>query len=272
MKKLLSIVCAAVLLAGCTGGNNEEKTITVGVSPQPHGEILEAVRSEIEDQGYKLVINEFSDYVMPNIGLDEGSLDANYFQHLPYLEQFNKDEGTKLVSAGKIHYEPFAIYAGKENQAHPNLTADDIPNKAVIGVPNDSSNEARALALLESIGLIKLDPNAGLEATKLDVVENPKNIEIVELEAQAISSQLPVLDYAVINGNYALSAGLTDKACVFEDVESIGLLTYANVLAVREGEENSEKTKVLLEALTSQKAVDFIKSKYGDAVISAQEK
>lgn len=273
MKKLLSSILALALLAGCsTTGETEDKTITVGVSPQPHGMILEAVRDEIEAKGYKLVIEEFSDYVMPNVGLSEGSLDANYFQHVPYLEDYNANNGTDLVSAGAIHYEPFAIYAGKDHAVNTNLTVDDIPEKAIIGIPNDGSNEARALALLEAIGLIKIDKEAGLLATKNDIVENPKNVEILELEAKVLPAQLSELDYAVINGNYALGANIGNLACVFEDVNSIGLQTYANVIAVRKGEENSEKTKVLIEALTSEKAVQYIKDTFGDAVVSVVEK
>ncbi len=272
MKKLFAVLCTFALLTGCAAGKGDDKTITVGVSPQPHGEILNAVREEIEAKGYKLEIKEFTDYVMPNEALSEGSLDANYFQHVPYLNNYNEEKGTDLVSAGAIHYEPFAIYPGKNHEVNKNLTVNDIPEGAIIGVPNDGSNEARALQLLESLGIIKLKEDAGFLATKNDIVENPKNVDIRELNAESIPAQLPDLDYGIINGNYALGAGLSDNACVYEDVNSIGLQTYANVVAVRKGEENSEKTKVLLEALTSDKAVQFIQDTYGDAVVSVVEK
>lgn len=273
MKKLLTSILALALLAGCTGGKPaDDKKIVVGATPSPHAEILEAVRGEIEARGYTLEIKEFSDYKMPNVGLSEGSLDANYFQHLPYLENYNKVEGTDLVSAGPIHYEPFAIYPGKNHKKNTSLTAADIPTGAIIGVPNDGSNEARALNLLESIGLIKLSDSTKLTATVNDIVENPKNVTVLELNAENIPGQLKDLDYAVINGNFALGAGLSDLACVYEDVNSIGLQTYANVIAVAKGNENSEKTKVLVEALTSQTAIDFINKKYAGAVVSVVEK
>lgn len=273
MKKLVAGILSAVLLCGCAqnGGSDESKTIVVGASPSPHAEILNAVKGEVEAHGYELVVREFSDYIMPNQALFEGSLDANYFQHKPYLEQFNKDNNMDLVSAGAIHYEPFAIYPGKDNAVNPSLSAEDVKEGAIIGIPNDGSNKARALFLLESLGIIQVDPAKGMDATELDILENPKDVVIKPLEAKTLPAQLKDLDYAVINGNYALGAGISDKACVFEDVNSIGLQTYANVLAVRKEDENSEKTKVLLDALTSETAKKFIQETYGDAVVSVAQ-
>ena len=183
-----------------TTGDLED--LTVGASPAPHAEILEAAREELAKKGYNLKIVEYTDYVQPNLALEAGDLDANYFQHLPYLEQFNQERGTKLVSAGKIHYEPFGIYAGKT------ASLDELADGAKVAVPNDATNEARALLLLEAQGLLKLADGAGLKATKTDIVENPKNLDILEVEAAQVPRSLPDVDVAVINGNYAIEAGL----------------------------------------------------------------
>lgn len=268
MKKLLSSLLVLGLLAGCAGGKNtDDKTITVGASTAPHAEILNALKEDVAAEGYELVVKEFDDYVVPNTALDEGSLDANYFQHLPYLEGFNKDNNTKISSVLKVHFEPLGIYAGKQaiNNA---LTVDDIPEGAKIGVPNDGTNEARALQLLSSIGVITLKDGVGLEATKQDIVSNPKNVEIVELEAKTIPSTLTTdLDYGVINGNYALSGNVTDRLCVAEAKDSEGALTFANILAVKTGEEETEKTKVLEKVLTSDKCRQFIEDTYDGLVV-----
>lgn len=269
MKKLLSSLLALSLLAGCAGGKDtaEDKTITVGASTAPHAEILNALKDEVAAEGYELVVKEFDDYVVPNTALEEGSLDANYFQHLPYLEQFNVDNGTHIVSVLKVHFEPLGIYAGKA-EINNSLTVDDIIEGAKIGVPNDGTNEARALQLLASIGVITLKEGVGLEATKQDIVENPKNVEIVELEAKTIPSTLTTdLDYGVINGNYALSGNVTDRICIAEAKDSEGALTFGNVLAVREGEEETEKTKVLEKVLTSEKCRQFIEDTYDGLVV-----
>ena len=238
------------------------KELTVGASPAPHAEILEAAREELAKKGYDLKIVEYTDYVQPNMALDAGDLDANYFQHLPYLEQFNEERGTKLVSAGKIHYEPFGIYAGKT------ASLDELADGAKVAVPNDATNEARALLLLEAQGLLKLKDGAGLKATKTDIVENPKNLDILEVEAAQVPRSLPDVDIAVINGNYAIEAGLkVSDALAVEASDSEAATTYGNVVAVREGEESSDATKALVEALTSPEVKQFMEETYEGAVV-----
>ena len=226
-----------------TTGDLED--LTVGASPAPHAEILEAAREELAKKGYNLKIVEYTDYVQPNLALEAGDLDANYFQHLPYLEQFNQERGTKLVSAGKIHYEPFGIYAGKT------ASLDELADGAKVAVPNDATNEARALLLLEAQGLLKLADGAGLKATKTDIVENPKNLDILEVEAAQVPRSLPDVDVAVINGNYAIEAGLkVSDALAVEASDSEAATTDGNVVAGKEGKEEDAKTKALIEALT----------------------
>lgn len=236
--------------------------MVVGASPAPHAEILEAAKPLMAEKGYDLQVMVYSDYVQPNNALDAGDLDANYFQHLPYLESFNEQHGTKLVSAAAIHYEPFGIYAGKT------ASLEEVADGAVVAVPNDVTNEARALLLLEAQGLITLKEGAGLEATKNDIAENPKNLEIMEVEAAQIPRVLPDVDLAVINGNYAIEAGLkVSDALAIEDAESISATTYGNVLAVREGEEETDKTKALVEVLTSEEIKTFMDETYEGAVV-----
>ena len=209
------------------------------------------------------MFKEFTDYVQPNLTLENKELDANFFQHLPYLEDFNVKNNTKLVSAGVVHYEPLGLYPGKIK------TLDAIANGATIAIPNDTTNEARALLLLETIGLIKVDPKAGLEATPKDVIENPKNIVFKELEAAQLARSLPDVDLAVINGNYAIEAGLNagTDAIAKEEKDSLAAQTYANIVAVRAGEETSEKTLALMKALQSEKVISFIESNYQGAVV-----
>lgn len=248
--------------AAATEAPAELKEIKVGASPAPHAEILEAAAPALEKLGYKLSIVEYTDYVQPNIALDTSDLDANYFQHLPYLEQFNAERGTKLVSAGAIHYEPFGIYAGKT------AALDEIADKATVAVPNDATNEARALLLLEAQGLIKLNEGVGLNATKNDIAENPKNLEILEVEAAQIPRSLKDVDIAVINGNYAIDAGLkVSDALAVEASDSEAATTYGNIVAVQEGKENDEIAKALIEALTSDDVKAFIESTYEGAVV-----
>lgn len=282
MRKSISIIAAAVLaataLTACGGSKPAETTaaetvaaeeapaelkeIVVGASPAPHAEILEAVAGTLEENGYKLVIKEYTDYVQPNLALDTGDLDANYFQHFPYLEQFNAENGTRLVSAGAIHYEPFGIYAGKT------ASLDALADGAKVAVPNDATNEARALLLLEAQGLIKLTEGVGLKATKTDVVENLKNLEILEIEAAQVPRSLQDVDIAVVNGNYAIEAGLkVSDALATEDAESIAATTYGNIIAVQEGRENDEAILALIEALTGEDAKAFIESTYEGAVV-----
>jgi D-methionine transport system substrate-binding protein len=237
--------------------------IVVGATPTPHAEILAVVKPLLSEQGYELEIREFTDYVQPNMTLDTGDLDANYFQHKPYLDDFNTNNGTHLVSLVNVHYEPFGIYPGKT------ATLDALPDGAQIAVPNDGTNEARALLLLEAQGLINVREDAGLEATINDITENPKNLEIVELEAAQTAISLPDVDVAVINGNYALQAGLNAETDTIakEDKESLAATTFANILAIRAGDENREDLKALAAALNSEEVRAYIEATYGGAVV-----
>lgn len=240
----------------------EDKTIKVGASPTPHAEILEQAKAILEKDGYTLEIVEYNDYVLPNTALDTGELDANYFQHKPYLDDFNKENGTDIVSAGAIHFEPFGIYAGKTK------SIEELKEGATIAVPNDATNEARALLLLEAQGLIKLKADAGLSATKLDIEENKLNLKIEEIEAAQIARALPDVDLAAINGNYAIQGGLSvSDALATEEASSLAATTYANIIAVNAGNENSEKVQALLKALQSEEIRKFIEEKYTGAVV-----
>ena len=239
-----------------------DKVITVGASPSPHAEILEAAKEALKAEGYELKVVEYTDYVQPNLALESKSLDANYFQHLPYLENFNKERGTKLVSVAAIHYEPFGIYAGKSKDLK------SLPEGAKIAVPNDVTNEARALLLLADQGLITLKDNTDINATKQDIVENPHNIEIVEVEAAQVPRSLQDVDFGVVNGNFAIASGLNvADALATEAADSVAAKTYANIVVVREGDENSEKTQALVKALTTAEIKQFIENKYKGAVV-----
>lgn len=254
----------AVGLTGCGAqkqGPVKEDSIVVGASPSPHAQILEAVSEQLAQKGYQLEIKEFTDYIMPNTALEDGELDANFFQHQPYLTDFNEKNGTKLVSAAAIHFEPLGIYGGK--------TADlaDLPEGAQIAVPNDTTNEARALWLLQAQGIIEVDEQAGLEATKQDITSNPKNVEIVEMEAAQLPRALADVDFAVINGNYAVAAEIADQVLVTEDKDSEAAKQYANIVAVREGDENREDIKALVEALQSDEVKAYIEETFGSTVI-----
>lgn len=238
------------------------RKIKVGASPSPHAEILEEANKVLKDKGYELDIVVYNDYVQPNIAVDTGELDANFFQHYPYLESFNEERGTKIVSAGVTHYEPFGIYAGKVS------SLDDLKDGAKIAVPNDVTNEARALQLLAAQGLIKIKDGAGLTATKNDIVENPKNIELLEVEAAQVPRSLQDVDVAVVNGNYAIEAGLKVKdALAVEDASSEAANTYANIVAVKEGNEKNEEILALLDAIQSPEVKKFIEDKYEGAVV-----
>ncbi len=240
----------------------ELKKIVVGASPAPHAEILRAAKDVLAKKGYELEILEYVDYIQPNLALESEDLDANYFQHLPYLESFNAENGTKLVSAAALHYEPFGIYAGKTT------SLEALSDGARVAVPNDNSNEARALLLLEAQGLIKLKEGADLTVTKNDIVENPKNLDFYEVEAAQIPRVVEDVDIAVINGNYAIEAGFkVSEALAVEDSESIAATTYGNVIAVREGHEKDENIVALVEALTSDEVKAFMESTYEGAVV-----
>ncbi len=263
MKKIIAIILALTLalsLFGCK--KNDEKVIKVGATPAPHAEILEVIKDALAAEGWTLEIVEFNDYVQPNQALEDGELDANYFQHVLYLNQFNEEYGTHLVNAGGIHYEPFGIYAGKTSSLA------NLPDGAKIGVPNDATNEARALLLLEQEGLIKLKAGVGLNATKSDIVENPHNYDIVEINAELLPASLPDLDIAVINGNYAIDAGLkVSQALAIEAADGAATEYYQNVIAVKEGNENSEKIQALLNALKSDAVKQYIQNTYDGAVV-----
>ena len=239
-----------------------DTTIKVAASAVPHAEILEAAKPLLAEQGYTLEIQIFDDYVQPNLVVESGDFDANYFQHIPYLESFNEEKGTHLVNAGGIHYEPFGLYPGTET------SLDNIDN-ATIAVPNDTTNEARALLLLQDNGYITLKDGVGLTATTKDIVENPHNITFVELEAAQVPRTLPEVSFGVLNGNYAMEAGLTDAddALLFESADSEAAATYVNVIAVKEGNENNEAIKALAEILTGADVAQYINETFGGAVV-----
>ena len=267
MKKIIAIILTLALIlsfAAC-GKKAEAKSIKVGASITPHAEILREAAKLLEKEGITLNVIEYTDYVQPNTAVEDGSLDANYFQHTPYLNTFNAENKTHLVSVGLVHYEPFGIYAGKVK------ALSDLPDGAKIGVPNDGSNETRALLLLQQEGIITLKEgiDASSNATILDIAENPKNVDIVEMEAAQIPKALSDLDFGVINGNYALQAGLNagTDALALEDASGSGAQTYANVLCVKEGNEKNEAIQALFKALTSQEVKDFINTTYQGAVV-----
>ena len=291
MKKLLSTVLAGALalsLAACgstassaasseaassetvsseaTAETNDlaGTTIKVAASPVPHAEILGVAKDILAEQGITLEIIEYTDYVQPNLVTESGEVDANYFQHTPYLDSFNEENGTHLVSVGAIHYEPFGLFAGKT------ASLDELADGAKIAVPNDTTNEARALQLLAAQGIITLKEGAGLTATKNDIAENPHNVDIVEMEAAQLPRTLADVDFAVINGNYAAEAGLnaaTDALAV-EDASSEAAQTFANILVVKEGNEDNPAIQALLAALQSEQVKNFIDETYSGAVVA----
>lgn len=272
LKKLAAFAAAGVLaagvLAGCAGsGSNsgsDDKTITVAASPTPHAEILtNAVADQLKEQGYTLEVKEFTDYIQPNTVTEEGEVDANYFQHQPYLDSFNEEKGTHLVSVEPIHFEPFGLYAGKT------ASLDALADGATVAVPNDTTNEARALQLLAAQGLITVRDGAGLTATVNDITDNPHNLQIKEIEAAQLPRTVQDVDFAVINGNYAMEAGFSvgKDALATEDASSEAAQTYANVLVVKEGRENDPAIQALYAALTSDKVKDYINSTYDGAVV-----
>ena len=238
-------------------------TITVAASPTPHAEILEQAKSILAEEGWTLEVKEFQDYVQPNLVVESGEFDANYFQHIPYLENFNEEQGTHLVNAGGIHYEPFGIYPGTKS------SLDEIAEGDTIAVPNDTTNEARALLLLQDNGILKLKDGAGLTATVLDIEENPYNVEILELEAAQVPRVKDEVAYVVLNGNYALDAGFSvaKDSLAYEKSDSDAAKTYVNVIAVKEGNENSEKIQALVGVLKSDAIRQYINDTYDGAVV-----
>jgi len=275
LKKALALALTGAVIIGAFAGcgakkdsssdtkKEETKKIVIGASPSPHADILKVAKKELKKEGYELEIKEYSDYVQPNTALESGDLDANYFQHKPYLDDFNKKKKTHLVSAGMIHYEPFGIFPGKTK------TLKDLKKGATVAVPNDTTNEARALLLLQDQGLIKLKDGAGLTATKKDIVENKKDLAIKEIEAAQIPRSLKDVDIAVVNGNYALQAGLkvNKDALATEDADSVGAKTYGNIVAVKKGNEKSAATKALIKVLKSDTVKKYINDKYDGAVV-----
>ena len=255
----------ALALVACGGGNaapSADTTIRVGASPSPHAEILAQVKDELSEQGYTLEVVEYNDYIQPNVALSEGDLDANYFQHKPYLDDYNAENGTDLVDAGAIHFEPMGLYAGKSSDLA------NVPDGAKIAVPSDATNEARALLLLQDQGIIKLRDGAGLSATKNDIVENPHNVEIVELEAANIPHTLQDSDFGIVNGNYALAAGLdTSSALVTESADSEAAKTYANLVVCHPDNADSDKVKALVAALQSETVRSYIEQTYSGVVV-----
>ena len=262
-KKAIGILLTAALIAGVfsgCGSKSDDKTIKVGACVTPHAEILNSVKDKLAEEGWDLEVVEYNDYVLPNTALEDGELDANYFQHKTYLDDFNEENGTHIVGVANVHFEPMAIYAGKT------ASLDDVADGASVAVPNDTTNEARALLLLEAQGLISLNEDAGVQATVLDITDNPHNLEIKELEAAQVAKSIQDVDFAVINGNYAIEAGLTDPLAV-EASDSLAAETYANLIAVKEGNEDSEKTKALVNAVLSDDVRNYINENYEGAVV-----
>ena len=262
----LALVLGLSLTLTACGGKKQAVTLKVGATPTPHAEILEQVKPILAEQGIDLQIVEYTDYVTPNTAVEEGENDANYFQHNSYMNDFNADRNTHLVSVANIHYEPFGIYVGKAKDL---TDLSDLPDGASIAIPNDATNEARALYLLEAEGLITLDHDRPFaETTVLDVVENPKDLKLQELEAAMLPNSLNDVDCAVINGNYALGAGLSVKdSLALESAESEAGTTYANIICVKEGNENNEAVQALVAALKSDAIRDYINETYSGAVL-----
>lgn len=260
MKKFFGILLVGILglFIGCSNSTDKSKVIKVGATPQPHAEILENIKPLLKSQGYDLIIVPFSDYVTPNLALSDGSIDANFFQHLPYLEKFNKDKNLNLVSLGKVNFEPLSIYSNKIKNIGELKTGDTIT------LPNDPSNLARALILLDNLGVIKLKDPKNLLSGVQDIIQNPKKIKFLPLEAAILPKNYTEKNIAagIINGNYALQNNLKNPIAQ-EGANS----PYANVVAVRKGSENEPKLKALIKALQSDENRDFIKNKYQGVVI-----
>ena len=275
---LVVVALAAVLafgLVGCGGGNSssssaadsgaasDDKVITVAASPTPHAEILnEAVKPVLEKEGWTLEVKEFTDYVLPNTATEDGEVDANYFQHTPYLNDFNEQNGTHLVAVADVHVEPMKVFAGKT------ASLDALADGAKVAVPNDTTNEARALLLLAAEGLIELDDPTNPVATTKNITANKLNLEFVEVEAATVPTVLADVDIAVINGNYAMGAELSDDLVLA--TESATNNPYVNVVVVKEGNEDSEKTKALVAAFASQECKDYVAKNFGDVVVLAE--
>ena len=273
-RKFVTVSLAAALAIGTITANGvlvsadaEKGTIKVAASATPHAEILEEAKPILEKEGWDLEVTVFDDYVQPNLVVESGDFDANYFQHIPYLDNFNEEQGTHLVNAGGIHYEPFGIYPGTKK------TLDDLEDGDTIAVPNDTTNEARALLLLQDNGVITLKDGAGLEATVKDIEENPKNIQIEELEAAQVSRVKDEVAFVVLNGNYALQAGysVSKDSIAHETSDSEAAKTYVNIIAVKEGNEDNEAVKALVDVLKSDEIKDYNNETYDGAVVPFEE-
>ena len=281
-KKLLSLALATILTAGLVTGcgssasssdqsssqdNTQKKTITVAASQTPHSEILAEAAKILEKQGYELKVTVFDDYVQPNNVVESGEFDANYMEHVPYMEQFNKENGTHIVNAGGIHYEPFGIYPGTKKKL------DDLAEGDTIAIPNDTTNEARALLLLQDNGLLTLKDGAGLTATINDIKENPKKLKFQELEAAQVAKVKDEVAFVVLNGNYALEAGysVSKDSIAYEKADSEAAKTYVNIIGVKEGNENSDGIKALVKVLKYDDIKKFINDKYDGAVIPFED-
>lgn len=260
---MLVVFSILAMLSGCAQNDEMDESITlkVGATPVPHAEILEQVKPLLAKQGITLEVVQFTDYVLPNQSLQDGELDANFFQHVLYMEKFNQEHGTKITAHSPIHFEPLGLYAGMLK------TLDDVKEGATFAVPNDPTNEARALQLLQAQGLIKVKEEAGLDATPVDITENPKNIIIKEFDAAMLPRMLGEVDYAIINGNFAMDAGLSiTDALALESKDSLAAKTFANILAVRNGE-NREGIKKLAEAMQSPEVKKYIEDQYKGSVV-----
>ena len=265
---LAATTIAALALGGCgstgSASKTDDKTIVVAASPTPHAEILtKAVKPLVEKDGYKLEVKEFTDYVQPNTATEEGEVDANYFQHKPYLDDFNEKQGTHLVSVEGVHFEPFGLYPGKTKSLK------DLADGATVAVPNDATNEARALLLLQDAGLIELKNADDIAATTKDITSNPKNLKFKELEAAVVPTVIKDVDIAALNGNYAIQAGFSpsEDALATEKSDGLAAKTYQNILVVKQGNEDTDKTKELKKALQSDEVRDYINENYKGAVL-----
>lgn len=272
MKKLIAAALTGALVLGTVGTSvvfaaDDDKTITVAASETPHSEILEAAKPILEEEGYDLEVTVFDDYVQPNNVVESGEFDANYMEHVPYMEQFNKENGTHIVNAGGIHYEPFGIYPGTKKKL------DDLAEGDTIAIPNDTTNEARALLLLQDNGLLTLKDGAGLTATINDIKENPKKLKFQELEAAQVAKVKDEVAFVVLNGNYALEAGysVSKDSIAYEKADSEAAKTYVNIIGVKEGNENSDGIKALVKVLKSDDIKKFINDKYDGAVIPFED-
>ncbi len=265
MKKIASVLLIALVAVSVAfaAGSKESSSLElkVGATPEPHAEMLNLVVNELAAQGITLKVIEFTDYVTPNEALESGQIDANFFQHIPYMDSFNKERGFHLVNAGGIHVEPLALYSKKVSSVA------DLKAGSTVAIPNDPTNEGRALLLLQSAGLIKLAANAGLEATPMNIAENPLNLKFREIEAASLPRVLADVDAAVINGNYAIPAGLvaTRDGLFVEGADS----PYVNIITVKSGNENDSRIQALVKALQSDVVKNFVAERYpnGEVVL-----